>query len=193
MNTEAVNDWRKCLRRVAGVTMAAVSVLVAGANAADWRAEVPAIFREADRVGVLEGDPPAAPVYAGDELLGYAVLTDRVVDVRGYSARPFSVLVGVGRTGRITGVRIIEHHEPILGAGVSEEALAGFVAQYRGVHLGNRTQIGGSSRDGYVTLDGLSGATITSIALDAAIATAARRVAVSRGLLPAPSDESAAE
>ncbi|WP_435100189.1 4Fe-4S binding protein [Arhodomonas sp. AD133] len=164
------------------LTLAALPAFARAAEP-DWAAHVGAVFPQSDRIGPLEGDPPAAAVYAGGERVGYVLLTDRVVDIPGYSGRPVSTLVGVDASGRIAGLHIVAHQEPILGAGVSEAELARFVAQYRDLDLGYRTQIGGVEREGYVTLDGLTGATITAMALDASIEAAAREVAVSRGLL----------
>ena len=148
----------------------------------DWSAAVYGIFPEATRVGPLEGDPPAAAILAGERKLGYALLTDRIVDIPGYSGRPISTLVGLDMRGRMTGARIVAHREPILGAGVKESELRAFVRQYRGLFAGNRTRIGGPERPGYVRLDGLSGATITAMALDSSIEVSARKVARSRGL-----------
>ena len=73
----------------------------------------------ATRVGVVEGEPPAAPAYRGDELLGYVFHTREVVASVGYSGKPLDVLVGLGLDGRITGASIIEQHEPILVIGVA--------------------------------------------------------------------------
>ncbi len=51
-------------------------------------------FPDADRVAELDGSPPAAPVFRGQELLGYVFLSDQVVRIPAYSGKPISVLVG---------------------------------------------------------------------------------------------------
>jgi polyferredoxin len=96
-------------------------------------------------------------------------------------------LVGFNLTGKITGVKIVKHEEPILLAGVSERDLTDFKNQYLGQYAGKRIQLGGSGRPGYVTLDSISGATITAMVLNSTIMTPLREIAISRGLIRAES------
>jgi len=158
----------------------------AGAQAltlsADRQALALGFFAGADRVAELDGTPPAAAVFRGQALLGYVFLTDEVVPIPAYSGQPVSVLVGIDVAGTITGVRIVAHQEPILVVGVTEENLAAYVGQYAGKSVFERFKVGGEERPGYVTVDGISGATITVMVLNASIARAARTVAVSRGI-----------
>jgi polyferredoxin len=139
------------------------------------------VFPEADRFGELSGDPRAAPVYQGGKPVGYVFLTKDIVRIPAYSGRPINNLVGLDMQGRIVGVVIVEHEEPILQAGVSEEDLKRFVAQYQGKSALDRITIG-AEREGYVAIDTISGATITVMVENATITGAARRVAESRGL-----------
>jgi NosR/NirI family nitrous oxide reductase transcriptional regulator len=139
-------------------------------------------FPGADRIGELEGTPPAAPVFRGQALLGYVFRTDEVVRIPAYSGKPVSVLVGFDVTGTITGVRIVAHEEPILLVGITEQNLAAYVNQYNGGNVFDRFKIGGEERPGYVTVDGISGATITVMVLNASITRAARTVAESRAI-----------
>jgi NosR/NirI family nitrous oxide reductase transcriptional regulator len=53
-------------------------------------------FPDADHAGKLEGVPPAAPVYNGDQLLGYVYYTDDVIKIPAYSGKPIRTLVGFG-------------------------------------------------------------------------------------------------
>jgi NosR/NirI family nitrous oxide reductase transcriptional regulator len=156
-------------------------------------------FPDADRVAEINGPPPAAAVLRGQELLGYVFLSDDVVRIPAYSGKPISVLVGFDVAGTITGVRIVAHQEPILLVGISEQNLSAYVHQYIGGNVFDRFKIGGEQRAGYVTVDGISGATITVMVLNASITRAARTVAESRGIplqkgVPSSSEaESAAE
>ncbi len=104
--------------------------------------QVRAFFPAADRFGDLEGEPPAAPVYRGERLLGYLFLTNDVVRIPAYSGKPINTLVGFDLAGRITGVAIVEHEEPILAVGVSEERLRRYVDQYRGLNVFDRVVVG---------------------------------------------------
>jgi len=150
-------------------------------------------FPEATRVGELEGSPPAAAVLRGDELLGYVFLTDEVAPIPAYSGKPVSALVGLDVEGRITGVEIVAHQEPILVVGVTEENLRSYVSQYRGENaIDKKFKIGGQDRPGHVTLDGISGATITVMVVNASVTRAARMVAASRDIPLSESEARAA-
>jgi len=142
-------------------------------------------FPQADRFGALEGKPPAAAVYRGQRLLGYAYLTDDVIRIPAYSGHPINTLVGFDLQGRITGLRIVEHQEPILVVGISEERLQRFVSQYKDKSVFDRVVIGAGA-DGDVAIDTISGATITVMVENATLMRSVRRVAESRGLSPPP-------
>ena len=157
---------------------------------ADFAADYPqalALFPAADRFGEPEGNPPAAPVYQNDQLIGYAFLTADMVRIPAYSGRPINVLVGIDTKGRIAGARIVQHEEPILAAGVSEARLARYVDQYRGKPASRRIIVG-ARREGYATVDAISGATITVMVINATITGAVKMVAESRGIQPAETE-----
>ncbi len=145
--------------------------------------QIRALFPAADRVDEPEGDPPARAVYANGELIGYAFLTADMVRIPAYSGSPIDILVGIGTDGRIAGARIVRHEEPILAAGISEARLAGFVDQYRGKPATGRIVVG-AAREGYATIDAISGATISVMVINATITRAVRMVAESRGIHP---------
>jgi NosR/NirI family nitrous oxide reductase transcriptional regulator len=139
-------------------------------------------FPSADSLDPFEGEPASAAVYDANKLLGYVFFTDHSMPVPGYSGKPMHTLVGFDLTGKIVGVEIVSHEEPILLAGVSEQDLTDFKNQYLGLYAGNRVQLGGSDREDYVTLDSISGATITTMVLNATIMTPLREIAIARGL-----------
>ena len=168
---------------------------VGGVRAANVAATYPqarTFFPDADRFGDLEGAPRAAPVYRGERLLGYVFLTGDVVRIPAYSGKPINTLVGFDLAGRITGLAIVQHEEPILAAGISEARLHAFTDQYRGKSVFDRVTIG-AVREGHVAVDAISGATITVMVQNATVMQAARRVAESRGLTPAIAAGRAAE
>jgi len=157
--------------------------LSGAATIADTYPQVRSFFPGADRYGSLEGDPPSAPVYRGNELLGYAFLTSDVVRIPAYSGKPINTLVAFDIAGRIVGIQIVEHEEPILVVGITPDQLARYVAQYRGKSVYDRISVGGQ-REGYVTIDTISGATITVMVENATVMQAVRQVAAARGLTP---------
>jgi len=139
-------------------------------------------FPHADRVGDFEGEPLAAAVYQGKRLLGYVLRTTDIAPIPAYSGEPITLLVGLGLDGRITGLEITKHSEPILVVGISEQDLRHYVEQYRGVSVQKRVKIGGAPRDGYVTVDGITGASITAMVMNATVMKAVQKVAESRGI-----------
>jgi len=143
------------------------------------------LFPTADQFGEREGDPPAVPVLQNGQLIGYLLLTADIVRIPAYSGQPINVLVGIDLAGRITGARIVQHQEPILAAGVSEAQLSKFVDQYRGKPVSGRITVG-AQREGYASVDAISGATITIMVINSSITRAVKLVAESRGLRPAP-------
>jgi polyferredoxin/Na+-translocating ferredoxin:NAD+ oxidoreductase RnfG subunit len=182
------------MRRMLGTFFALALLFAATANAQDVATAYPqarAWFPEADRFGQFEGDPRAAPAYASGAVVGYLFLTSDAVRIPAYSGHPINSLVGFDLTGRIRGVAIVEHHEPILAVGVSEERLRAFSDQYRGKSVFDRIAIG-MERPGHVSIDTISGATITVMVQNQTILSAAQQVARSRGLAPSAAAAAAA-
>jgi Na+-translocating ferredoxin:NAD+ oxidoreductase RnfG subunit len=171
------------------IRLFALCLLVGAAAAA--RAEtideqypaVKSFFPQADRFGAFEGNPPAAAVYQGERLLGYAYLTADIIRIPAYSGHPINTLVGFDLAGQIVGIRIVEHQEPILVVGITEERLQQFARQYQGKSVFDDIVIG-SGTPGQVAIDSISGATITVMVENATLMRSVRRVAESRGLAP---------
>lgn len=149
-------------------------------------------FPAADRIGPFDGEPSAAPVIARDALIGYVYLTDRILPIPAYSGKPISVLVALDLDGAVVGVRIVHHEEPILLAGVTEQQLSEYVEQYRGLNARQRIKVGGAAREGYATVDAISGATITVMVINRTISRTLQQVAASRGILDGSAQNPAA-
>ena len=139
-------------------------------------------FPQADSVSPFEGDPLAAAVYRQGKLLGYLLRTTDIAPIPAYSGEPITLLVGLDSTGIISGLEVTRHSEPILVVGVSEQDLRHYVDQYRGVSVQKQVKIGGAPREGYVTIDGISGASITAMVMNATVMKAIKKVAESRGI-----------
>ncbi|MBT6117672.1 MAG: 4Fe-4S binding protein, partial [Rhodospirillaceae bacterium] len=142
-----------------------------------------AVFPNADTLGPVTGSPPAQAAYGGGNLLGYVFTTEGVVASAGYSGKPIDLLVGIDLNARITGVRILEHHEPILVIGVADSDLERFVAQYSGRDLREPIAVTEGDAPGPGEVDAVSGATISSMVLNDIVVNAGRAIARSRGLL----------
>jgi len=186
-------------RSIVTLVVALLGLLAPGAaaraqDAATLYPQARTFFPAADRFGAFEGAPPAAPVYGGDRLQGYVFLTNDVVQIPAYSGKPINTLVGFDLAGRITGIAIVHHEEPILAVGITEARLKAFTDQYVGKSLFEPITVG-APRPGHAAVDTISGATITVMVQNATITKSARRVAESRGLRPGgpgPADASRA-
>ena len=121
--------------------------------------------------------------HKGGDPLGYVFLTDNLVEIPGYSGHTLNTLVGLDPTGKLTGVKIVSHAEPIVLIGLSEQVILDFVAQYPGRDIRDRIIISNTPKSGYVTVDGISGATVTAVAENATIFKAARQVAKAVGIV----------
>jgi len=139
-------------------------------------------FPETTSVGEFKGEPLSAPVYQGNHLLGYVLRTTDIAPIPAYSGKPVNLLVGLNLDGWIAGLEIIEHSEPILVVGISELDLKYYTHQYIDVSVDQRVKLGGAEREGYVTIDGISGATITAMVINESIMQAVRKVAAARGI-----------
>lgn len=144
------------------------------------------VFADADALGSLERTVAARPVLNNEQLLGYIALSQELVAIPGYSGKPISVLIGIDVNARISSATIVYHEEPILVAGIKEDQLHEFVQQYDGKDAGTRIRIGARNREGYESIDGISGATITAMIINKSVMASAKIVADKLGLLRGP-------
>lgn len=151
------------------------------ADLVDTFPQVKTIFPEADDFGDFDGSPPAAPAIRDGVRIGYVFFTNDVLHIPAYSGKPINTMIGIAMDGHITGLAIVQHEEPILAVGITEERLARYVAQYQGKSAYDKIVIG-APREGRVAIDGISGATITVMVENATVMRAAREFAKSRGI-----------
>lgn len=166
------------------IGLAFLFIFMTLARAADWPSAYPQVrgfYPEADAFGEFEGAPPSAAAYKAGVPIGYVYLTSDVLRIPAYSGKPINTLVGLDTTGRIVGLTIVNHDEPILAVGISQERLARYVDQYVGKSAFDKIVIG-ARRDGHVAIDGITGATITVMVQNATLMRSARAVAESRGI-----------
>ena len=79
-----------------------------------------AVFAGADRIGPPQGEPPIAPVYKGDEQLGYVYLNSDFTSAVGYSGKPIHIAVGIDTKGVVRGIKLLDHKEPIVLIGIPQ-------------------------------------------------------------------------
>ncbi len=144
-------------------------------------------FPQSGTITEPEGEFQIRKIMSGDELLGYAYQTVNVVDIPAYSGKPVNLQVILDPQAVIKDAYVLEHHEPILLIGIPEQKLHDFAAKYDGIRVDQRVVIGRSKDESAITIDAVSGATVTVMVVNEAIMRSAHRVAVSLGLVQAHS------
>ena len=85
------------------------------------KAEPAELVAEANRFGPPQGDPAIVPAYKDDRLLGFVYLNSDFANATGYSGKPIQLLVGIDPKGVLTGIKLVEHKEPIVLVGIPEK------------------------------------------------------------------------
>jgi NosR/NirI family nitrous oxide reductase transcriptional regulator len=144
--------------------------------------EVQRVFPEASVITELNGNALAYSVRSDRGQLGYAFSTGTLAPISAYSGKPINAVVGLGENGLIKAVEILHHEEPILVIGISDRDLAAFIGQFVGKKTTDRVRVGAHGREGYVGIDGITGATITTMVLTSSVNKAVRLVAQAYGI-----------
>lgn len=145
-----------------------------------FAAEVPAseLVPGADGYGPLREDLAVVPVLKVGETLGYAFVTSDFVGTTGYSGKPIHVLMAVGLDGRVIGVDLVKHSEPIVLVGIPDAKIRRMVGGYVGMDLVAEAAEEGSAHE----IDIISGATVTIMVIDDSIVRSGLKVARALGL-----------
>jgi NosR/NirI family nitrous oxide reductase transcriptional regulator len=185
----SVASWRALLLLVLAVLLPLICALpAAAARLTEFLAKATpaAIFPGADRLGLPQGNPPIAPAYAGDRLLGHVWLNADITDAAGYSGKPILMLVAADTEGVIRGIRLVEHHEPIVLLGIPERRVVDAVNSLIGTAIGPIAR--GQARPPQTDI--VSGATVTALVMaDSVVRSAVRLLRAGRlGATPPAAD-----
>jgi len=138
------------------------------------QANLKRLFPAATTFSPKGGDPPHFKAFNGPSLLGLAFWTTELQPLERAYDGPIKILVGMDTTGVLTGVIVVEHHEPYGNFSVDT---AGFASQFRGKNIRDAFKVG-------VDVDAISRATISVTSASRSIRNSARMAA--RQLLTAP-------
>lgn len=116
---------------------------------------------------------------------GYAFESIDVFNIPAYSGKPVNMGILLDTEGVIVDAYVLEHHEPILLIGIPEQRLHDFNARYAGIKADQRVVVGRSSDPNAITVDAVSGATVTVMVINEIIMRAAQEVGASLGLVEA--------
>jgi len=130
-----------------------------------------------------------APYWEGldgdSDVVGWVALSTDFVEIKAYSGKPLVTLVGLDLEGIISGARVLHHSEPILLIGIPEKALHDFVAFYAGQSALQRVVVGHTKDAAAVSVDAISGATVTVLAQNTTVLETARGIGTAVGVFDA--------
>src|SRR5690554_3128236 len=152
------------------------------------RQRIATVLPEVNTISEPEGEFGVRTLKSGDELQGYVFESINVVNIPAYSGKPINMQVVLGLDGTILDAYVLHHDEPILLIGIPEQKLHDFAAKYQGINVEQRVVIGRTKDETAVTIDAVSGATVTVMVVNEIVMRAAHRVAVSLGLVEAHSE-----
>ncbi|MET4214391.1 NosR/NirI family nitrous oxide reductase transcriptional regulator [Bradyrhizobium sp. LA2.1] len=137
----------------------------------------------ANRLGATQGDPAIAPAYKDDQLLGFIYLNSDFVNATGYSGKPIQLLVGINPKGVLTGLKLVEHKEPIVLVGIPEKRILEAVNKLIGTDMD--PVVRGAVPAPQVDI--VSGATVTVLVMGDSIVRSATKL-IKSGRLGAPAN-----
>ena len=151
---------------------------------AEWLTmeRVQRLFPEATKIMPLEGEVLSAVVMKDGTPLGYVFDTADKSRSLGFSLQPFNIAIGLGLDGVLTGIDVVEQHEPIIDLILLHKLVAPFTAQYAGLDIRRPWRVALTRVEEEGTLDGISSATISAVLFNEAVLDSARKVARARGL-----------
>ncbi|MGF1768160.1 4Fe-4S binding protein [Enterovibrio makurazakiensis] len=142
------------------------------------------IFPRATRMKASSDTLPVTEIYQLDQPIGYLFETDDLTDFPGFSGDSINLRVGLDTEGRIIGLSLLGHHEPIFLHGLGEKPLVDFIDQYGGLSLKQQVLVGSDQQriasDDIVYFDGVTKATVSVMVVHDTIMAAARKVAQAR-------------
>ena len=151
-------------------------------------------------------EAPTIEILKNNKIVGYVFETFDWVQGLGYSRKPYHIIAGVDLDGKLIGVKLMWHTEPIAILGRTDEDLQNFLNQLQGLSInkgvsivlglsdsvleGEKIAMRGTAGDSSELnpVDGISRTTTTSLLLNDAVMRAARKIARKKNILLAEKD-----
>ena len=160
---------------VVALLVVTAGMIIAGQSAVDPRvlAQLQRLFPSATSFSAKEGDPPHFNAYANEpqsgarRVAGFAFWTTELEPLeRGYDG-PIKILVGLDALGVLTGIIVVDHHEPYGSFSIDPPE---FAAQFKGKNIRDPFKVGED-------IDAVSRASMSILSATRAVKNGARRVA----------------
>ena len=141
--------------------------------------DIAKLFPRATRVGPIDENIAVIPVYQLNELLGYVFESDNFTQFIGFSGQTINLLIGIDTQGVFTGLKVLNHNEPIFLHGLGQQPMFEFVNQYQGHSVKERFIINARSKNSVQAtyFDGVTRATISVLVINDTIIASALTVA----------------
>jgi len=136
------------------------------------KAEPAELVAGANRFGPPQGDPAIVPALKDEQLLGFVYLNSDFANATGYSGKPIQLLVGITPKGVVTGLKMVEHKEPIVLLGIPERRVVDAVNKLIGADM-DRVARGTAPAP---QVDIVSGATVTVLVMGDSIVRSATKL-----------------
>ncbi|MBR0779877.1 NosR/NirI family protein [Bradyrhizobium iriomotense] len=174
---DIANFARLAVLALASLAVAWVVGISPACSASELKSYLPKVapaefFPGADRFGPPQGDPPIVPVYRGDQLQGFVFLNSDFANAVGYSGKPVHIVAGIDPKGVITGVKLVDHKEPIVLVGIPE---ARIVAAMNSL-IGKDMKPVARGAESPPQVDIVSGATVTVLVMSDSVVRAASKL-----------------
>ena len=171
MRADGVGPSREGTQRrlAAAALLAALWIASGAAQSGIDPALLKRLFPTAASFSPKGGDPPHIKALTADgkTIVGFAFWTTELEPLeRGYDG-PIKMIVGMDTKGVLTGIIVVEHHEPYGDFSIEPPA---FATQFRGKSIRDAFRVG-------MDVDAVSRATISVTSASRAIRNSARRVA----------------
>ncbi|MEH7828774.1 4Fe-4S binding protein [Gemmobacter denitrificans] len=125
----------------------------------------------------IDAGVPGWDVVRDRQVVAYIGSTREIAGSVGYSGLPLDVLIAITPSGRISGAQLVQHNEPILTLGISDEDIAAYVSGFEGLEL---SVPNAATPD---APDVISRATVSTGVIRDGILRTARTLAAGRGIL----------
>ncbi len=141
------------------------------------------ISEDATSIGTKQENPPLWPLFRQNELIGWAFDSIDLINIPGFAGTPIETLVVIDSEGSYVGVKVLEHHEPILAYGVGPQRLKDYTDQYAGLSLRKNIKVRIRKKNSQVTggsnsvIDGITMATASVVVMNDTIVLSALQVA----------------
>ncbi len=136
------------------------------------KAEPAELVTGANRFGPPQGDPAIVPALKDDQVIGFVYLNSDFANATGYSGKPIHLLVGITPKGVVTGLKMVEHKEPIVLLGIPEKRVVDAVNKLIGADM-DRVARGTAPAP---QVDIVSGATVTVLVMGDSIVRSATKL-----------------